>query len=185
MIENNFLDSSIRLFKYYQGLAESAMSQVNEAQLFQTPSPESNSIAIIAKHLAGNMLSRWTDFLESDGEKPWRNRDQEFENDFKKKEELYEYWHNGWNCLYNALEQLKPSDLDRIIYIRNEGHTVMDAITRQLCHYSHHSGQIVFLSKFWADQHWKSLSIPKNNSAAYNAAKFEEPKSVKHFTDKV
>lgn len=185
MNEHTFLESAIRMFKYYRGLAESAINQTDTAHLFRAPAVESNSIAIICKHLAGNMLSRWTDFLESDGEKPWRNRDQEFENNFNSREELYNYWNKGWDCLFKALENLRPSDLQRIVYIRNEGHSVMDAITRQLCHYSYHCGQIVFLSKFYVDANWNSLSIPRNKSAEYNNAKFEEPKTVRHFTDKV
>lgn len=183
-IQNTFLESSDRLFKYYRALAESAIQQVKDEELFLAPAGESNSIAIIAKHMAGNMLSRWTDFLTSDGEKPWRNRDQEFENEFHHKEDMMNYWNKGWECLFSALDQLQAEDLEKIIYIRNEGHTVMDAITRQLCHYSYHVGQIVYLGKYWADENWKSLSIPKNKSGDYNQSKFSEAKTVRHFTDR-
>ncbi len=184
-MNNTYLSSALRQFKYYEKLANDAINQLDQEQLFALPNQESNSIAIIMKHMVGNMLSRWTDFLTSDGEKEWRNRDAEFEMDFDNKDALIVYWQKGWTCLYEAIEPLNESDLDTIIYIRNEGHTVLEAINRQLCHYSYHVGQIVFLAKWFKNQEWKSLSIPKNKSANYNQIKFEEEKSIRHFTDKV
>lgn len=184
-MNNTYLSSALRQFKYYEKLANDAINQLDQQQLFALPNQESNSIAIIMKHMVGNMLSRWTDFLTSDGEKEWRNRDAEFEMDFDNIEALMVYWQKGWTCLYEAIEPHNESDLDTIIYIRNEGHTVLEAINRQLCHYSYHVGQIVFLAKWFKNQEWKSLSIPKSKSANYNQIKFEEEKSIRHFTDKV
>ena len=129
------------------------------------------------------MLSRWTDFLTSDGEKEFRNRDSEFENDIKTREELIDKWDEGWTCLFNAINSLTTDDLDKIIYIRNQGHTVTEAINRQLAHYPYHVGQIVFIGKMLCNDNWNSLSIPKGNSTAYNAEKFSKPKHTLHFTD--
>jgi len=133
--------------------------------------------------MTGNMLSRWTDIFNTDGEKPWRMRDEEFENNLETKEQMLLTWSKGWDCFLEALNTLQASDLERIIYIRNEGHTVMDAINRQLAHYCYHIGQIVFYSKQLKTNTWNSLSIPKNNSNEYNAKKFAQEKSIKHFTD--
>ena len=129
------------------------------------------------------MLSRWTDFLTSDGEKEWRNREEEFINDIKTKSELLAMWEKGWDCLFNALNSISSSDLSKIIYIRNQGHTVMEAINRQLAHYPYHIGQIVFIGKMLMNDKWNSLSIPRGNSQAYNADKFSQPKQKQHFTD--
>jgi len=177
-MDQNYLSSALRQFKYYEKLANDALEQLDEKQLFEAPNEESNSLAIIMKHMVGNMLSRWTDFLTSDGEKTWRNRDVEFENNFETKEELMAYWLTGWTCLYKAIEPLTEADLSKIIYIRNEGHSVMEAINRQLCHYSYHVGQLVFLAKMFKNESWQSLSIPKNKSADYNQKKFEEDKDI-------
>ncbi len=160
------------------------MEQVKDDQLFAQPNEESNSIAIIVKHLAGNMMSRWTDFLTTDGEKPWRNRDDEFVDEFKSREELMAFWEKGWNCLFHALEGLADHQLETIVYIRNEGHTVTEAINRQLCHYAYHVGQIVYVAKLLSNTDWKSLSIPRNKSLDYNSQKFSEEKGRRHFTDK-
>ena len=184
-MNQQYLVSALRQFKYYEQLANKAIAQLEETQLFLTPNDESNSIAIIMKHMAGNMYSRWTDFLSTDGEKSWRQRDSEFIDEFKTKAELMAYWSKGWSCLYNAIEPLTEVDLVKIVYIRNEGHTVMEAINRQLCHYSYHVGQMVYLAKFFKNQSWQSLSIPRNKSAGYNQKKFEEEKSIRHFTDKL
>jgi hypothetical protein len=140
--------------------------------LFWKYNGESNSIAIIVKHLSGNMLSRWTDFLNSDGEKTWRDRDSEFENNIKSRQELLESWNAGWDCLFNALNSIKENDWKKEIYIRNERHTVIDAINRQLAHYPYHIGQIVFIGKMVAGSKWRSLSIPKGDSQIFNAEKF-------------
>lgn len=183
MTGENYLKSIDRQFRYYKSLGEKAISQVEEQKLFWQFNEDSNSIATIVKHLSGNMLSRWTDFFTTDGEKEWRNRDGEFENDLKTKEEVLALWDKGWNCLFAALEGIKPDDLEKIIYIRNEGHTVMEAINRQLAHYPYHVGQIVYVAKMIKSTDWESLSIPRNKSKDYNAGKFAQEKIQKHFTD--
>ncbi|WP_442786960.1 DUF1572 family protein [Flavobacterium suncheonense] len=180
---NTYLQSSKRLFLYYKTLGEKAMEQLEEEQLFFAANEDTNSIAVIVQHLSGNMLSRWTDFLTSDGEKEWRNRDSEFELNLKTREELLKVWEKGWNCLFKALDDLTEAQLSQIVYIRNEGHTVLDAINRQLAHYPYHIGQMVFYAKMLKKTEWTSLSIPKNKSNDYNADKFSKEKSTKHFTD--
>jgi len=178
-----YLESAKKQFLYYKMLGEKAMDQLESQQLFVAVNEDTNSIATIVKHISGNMLSRWTDFLTTDGEKEWRNRDSEFENDLQSKEEVLELWNKGWNCLENALENLKSEQLSDIIYIRNEGHTVIEAINRQLAHYPYHVGQIVFYAKQLKNSEWNSLSIPKNKSGNYNAEKFAKEKEIKNFTD--
>ncbi len=182
-LNNSYLESVKKQFLYYKTLGEKAMEQLEPKQLFVAVNEDSNSIATIVKHISGNMLSRWTDFLTTDGEKEWRNRDGEFENDLNSKEALLETWNKGWNCFFDALNTLKPDQLTTIIYIRNEGHTVVEAINRQLAHYPYHIGQIVFYAKMLKKSEWTSLSIPKNKSKSYNAAKFSKEKSIKNFTD--
>ena len=183
MINNFYLESTKKQFLYYKLLGEKAMEQLQTEQLFVSVTEDTNSIATIIKHISGNMLSRWTDFLTTDGEKEWRNRDDEFENTIKTKEELLKVWSDGWDCFLNALNSLTPDQLTDIIYIRNEGHTVVEAINRQLAHYPYHIGQIVFYAKMLKKEEWTSLSIPKNNSKNYNADKFSKDKSIKNFTD--
>lgn len=183
MLETNYLKSIKQQLEYYKILGEKAIEQLEEEQLFIALNEDSNSIATIIKHISGNMLSRWTDFLNSDGEKEWRNRDAEFENDIKTKSELLAIWNKGWTCLFEAINPLEEKDLSKIIYIRNEGHTVTEAINRQLAHYPYHIGQIVFLAKLLKKTEWNSLSIPKNKSANYNADKFSKEKSIKNFTE--
>lgn len=161
MSNDGYLQSVKKQFSYYKALAEKTFAQLTEEQLFWQYNEESNSIAIIAKHLAGNMLSRWTDIFNTDGEKEWRNRDAEFENDFQSKVELIEFWNKGWNIFQTTLESLKNEDLEKVIYIRNQGHTVLEAINRQLAHYPYHVGQIVFIGKMICNQNWESLSIPE------------------------
>jgi len=178
-----YLDSARRQFLMYKGLGERAIQQVNDQQLFWQPNEESNSIAIIVKHLRGNMISRWTDFLTADGEKPWRERDTEFDNDWKDRETLITKWEEGWQCLFRALDSITDEDLERVIYIRNEGHIILEATNRQIAHYSYHVGQIVYIAKICANDAWESLSIPRNKSAEYNTKKFSEEKEKKHFTD--
>ena len=182
-VSEDFLRSANRQFLYYKTLGEKAIDQLEPEQLFISLNEDTNSIATIVKHLHGNMLSRWTDFLTTDGEKEWRNRDGEFENDIKDKGELLKQWNQGWECLFNTLNSLKPEDLDKIIYIRNEGHTVLETINRQLAHYPYHVGQMVFYAKILKKSEWTSLSIPKNKSKDYNSDKFSKEKSKKHFTD--
>lgn len=180
---NTYLESCKRLFLYYKTLGEKAMEQLEDEQLFFAANEDTNSIAVIVQHLSGNMLSRWTDFLTSDGEKDWRNRDGEFELSIHTKEELLKLWKKGWDCLFTAINALTEEQLTQIVYIRNEGHTVLDAINRQLAHYPYHIGQMVFYAKMLKKTEWSSLSIPKNKSNDYNADKFSKEKSTKHFTD--
>lgn len=180
-MSQNYLDSSRKLFRYYKTMGDKALERLTEKEVHFQHNPESNSCAIIAKHIAGNMLSRWTDFLHSDGEKEWRNRDTEFEDTFNSKAELLEYWEKGWNCLFEAIDPLQPEDLEKIAYIRNEGHTVLEAMNRQLAHYSSHIGQMVFLAKTLKGADWKSLSIPKGKSDEFNSKKFNQEKSRKNF----
>ncbi len=183
MITDNYLESIRKQFEYYKLLGEKAMAQVPDEKLSWQYNEDSNSIATIVKHLWGNMLSRWTGFLTSDGEKDWRNRDAEFENDIHTRDELMQKWNEGWNCLLRALNALAAGDLDKIVYIRNEGHTVMEAVNRQFAHYIYHVGQIVLLSKMCADNGWVALTIPKGNSEAFNKEKFSQPRARGHFTD--
>jgi hypothetical protein len=178
-----YLESTKKQFEYYKMLGDKTISQLPDDKLFWQYNEESNSIAIIVKHLSGNMLSRWTDFLTSDGEKDWRNRDEEFENDIKTKTELIQKWDDGWNCFFNALNSLKEDDLSKTIYIRNQGHTVLEAINRQLAHYPYHIGQMVFIGKMICNEKWVSLSIPKGNSNTYNTEKFSKEKHNEHFTE--
>ncbi len=180
---SNFLESAIKQFEYYKMLGEKTFSQLAEEQLFWQYNEESNSVAIIVNHLSGNMLSRWTDFLETDGEKAWRNRDNEFENEITTKIQMVEKWELGWNCLFYTLRSLSEMDLDKVIYIRNQGHTVTEAINRQLAHYPYHIGQIVFIGKMVNAKNWKSLSIEKKGSKNYNIKKFSKAKNKTHFTD--
>lgn len=181
-MNNNYLESVIKQFDYYKLLGEKTFAQIPDEKLFWQYNQDSNSIATIVKHLWGNMMSRWTDFLITDGEKEWRNRDGEFENDIANKEELLQKWNEGWRIFLDTLNSLTSDDLEKIIYIRNQGHTVLEAINRQLAHYPYHIGQIVFIGKMCAEK-WHSLSIPKGNSNQYNAKKFSEPKHEEHFTN--
>jgi hypothetical protein len=178
-----YIESVRKQFQYYKMLGEKAMAQLEPEQLFYSPDEDTNSIGIIVKHLHGNMMSRWTDFLTSDGEKEWRNRDDEFENQYADKETLLQKWNEGWECLFKALDTVTPDNLDHIIYIRNEGHTVIEAINRQLAHYPYHIGQIIFYAKMLKQTAWDSLSIPRNSSKQYNADKFSQEKSIRNFTD--
>ena len=178
---NDYLESVKKQFEYYKMLGEKTFAQIADEKLFWQYNDESNSIATIVKHMSGNMLSRWTDFLTTDGEKEWRNRDAEFENDLTTRNELLAAWNKGWTCLFNTLNSLTSDDLQKEIYIRNQGHTVTEAINRQLAHYPYHIGQIVFIGKMVAPK-WTSLSIPKGNSSSYNSDKFSLPKRKEHFT---
>ena len=182
-IDNIYLESIKKQMLYYKTIAEKAIEQLSEEQLFVSVNEDTNSIANIVKHMSGNMISRWTDFLTSDGEKPWRERDTEFESFKTSKKDLLEIWDKGWKCFFNAINSLEPEQLSQIIYIRNEGQTALDAINRQLAHYPYHIGQIVFYAKMLKKGDWDSLSIPKNKSNEYNSDKFSKDKSVKHFTD--
>jgi hypothetical protein len=171
-----YLESAIKEFQYYKMLGEKTINQLSDDELLWQYNAESNSIAIIVKHLWGNMLSRWTDFLTSDGEKQTRNRESEFDNDLSGKNELLEKWNEGWSCVMNAVNSLKEEDLSKIIYIRNEAHTVTQAINRQIAHYAYHAGQIVFIGKMIKNDKWVSLSIPRGNSKQFNEEKFSKQK---------
>jgi hypothetical protein len=183
-MEKSFLESSIKLFRYYKKLGDGAMVQLSDEQILVKPNEASNSIALIIHHLSGNMLSRWADFLTSDGEKPWRDREAEFEASYQDQNTALEAWEKGWSCLLVTLESLKPQDLSKIIYIRNEGQSVMEAIQRQLAHYPSHVGQIIYQAKILQGDAFKSLSIPKGESKNYNQNKFEQEKGIRHFTDR-
>jgi|SRR3954470_22938626 len=166
--EKHFLETTIGVFKNYKSLAEKSFAQLqNESDFHFVPDVESNSIAVLIKHMSGNMISRWTDFLTSDGEKPSRNRDDEFVDKSETREELMKKWDNGWNVFFNTLSSLKETDLLKKITIRQEELTVLQALTRQTAHYSYHIGQIVFLAKHLKSANWKSLSIPKSQSASH------------------
>ena len=180
---NNYLDSIRKQFQYYKMLGDKTFAQLSEQDIHWQHNDDSNSIAIVAKHIVGNMLSRWTNFLTEDGEKEWRNRDGEFENDIADKKDLLARWEKGWECLFDAINPLKAEDLDRIVYIRNQGHTVLEAINRQLAHYAYHVGQLVYIGKLIKGQEWTSLSIPKGKSTTYNKEKFDKEKGRRHFTD--
>lgn len=179
----DYLTSVRKQFEYYKQLGEKTFAQLPDDALFWQYNPESNSIATIVKHLWGNMLSRWTDFLTTDGEKEWRQREAEFDNDLLTRQAVLAKWTEGWNCLFSALDSLTEENLQTTVYIRNQGHSVVEAINRQLAHYPYHVGQIVFIGKMALDTKWASLSIPRGNSAGYNAEKFAQPRHDAHFTD--
>jgi hypothetical protein len=171
-LSTSYLQDSIGLFRYYKKLGDRAMAQCPDEALFLTLDAESNSIAIIVKHMAGNMRSRWLDFLTTDGEKPDRNRDTEFETPPATRAQLMEQWERGWKYVFDALEPLTEADLTRTVTIRTEPHSVMQAINRQVAHYAHHVGQILFLAKhltYTKTGKWESLSVPRGKSADMNA----------------
>jgi hypothetical protein len=164
----SYIEDSVDLFHYYKKLAERAMDQVTDEQLYATLDGEMNSIAIVVKHMAGNMRSRWTDFLTTDGEKPDRARDTEFVDPPATREALLQVWEDGWSRVFQALEPLSDSDLGRTATIRGEAHSVMQAINRQTAHYAYHVGQIVLLAKHFAQDRWQSLTVPRNRSTDFN-----------------
>ncbi len=166
----SYLTDSLSLFRYYKKLAEGAIAQVSEEQLQTALDAEGNSIAILVKHMSGNMRSRWTDFLTTDGEKPDRNRDTEFEGAPATRAEMMAMWEKGWTILFSALGPLTDTDMSRAVLIRGERHSVMQAINRQLAHYAYHCGQIVVIARAFSGGGWKSLSVPKGRSAAFNQA---------------
>lgn len=165
-----YLDEAFRSLRGNKRLADDAMAQLNDEQFFAIPSAESNSVAIVVKHMAGNMRSRFTDFLTSDGEKPDRNRDQEFiSHDAETRAELMRAWENNWQLVFGTLNSLSPDDLTRTVTIRAEPHSVLQAISRQVAHYAYHVGQIAFLAKHWKGADWQTLSVPKGQSEQFNA----------------
>ena len=182
-MENDYLTSVKKQFAYYKSLGEKTFEQLTDEQLYWQYNPESNSIATIVKHMAGNMISRWTDIFTTDGEKSTRNREAEFTPSTPTRQTITETWEQGWQCLFDTLDKLTADDLGKIIYIRNQGHTVMEAVNRQLAHYPYHAGQIVFLGKMLCNENWHSLSIPRGQSENYNADKFAKEKRKAHFTD--
>ena len=173
-----YLDEVRRNFRGYKRLAEGALAQLQDPDLFYVPDAESNSIAVIMKHISGNLRSRWTDFLTTDGEKPDRNRDQEFEmKPGVTRDELMRSWEEGWNCVQQTLAALQPAEIGRTVFIRGEPHSVIQATQRSLAHIAYHVGQIVYLGKHLRQAAWNSLSIPKGKSAEYNARKPEDRKA--------
>jgi hypothetical protein len=172
MIEQHYLDDCRVQLTKLKAQADKAIAQIDDEHLFAVLDPEANSIAIIMKHVAGNMRSRWTDFLTSDGEKPDRDRDREFEVDSHvTRAKMVSVWNEGWDCLFRALSSLRPEDLDKTVRIRGEGHSVLEAISRQMTHYAAHVGQIVLLAKHYAGSNWRSLSIPRGKSREFDAAR--------------
>lgn len=181
-MEVQYLNSVKKQFEYYKQVGEKTFNQLDEQELFWQKE-ESNSIAIIVNHLWGNMKSRWTDFLNSDGEKEWRNRDLEFESVIKTKDQLLEKWQEGWTCLFDALDSINEGNFDQKVYIRNQEHTILEAINRQLAHYAYHVGQIVYIGKMIQGNKWTSLTIPKGKSQEFNDLKFSKGKHKGHFSD--
>jgi len=172
-----YIDEAFRSFRGHKRLADGAIAQLNDEQFFAAPDPESNSVALIMKHLAGNMRSRFTDFLTTDGEKPDRNRDREFVmHGDAKREEVLASWEKYWQLVFDTLNSLHPEDLDRTVTIRGEPQSVLQAINRQVAHYAYHVGQIVFLAKHWKGAQWKTLSVPKGQSEQVNAELLEKQK---------
>ena len=169
-IGQHYLADALHTFRDYKKIAESAFAQTSDEDFFRALDPESNSIAVIVKHMAGNMLSRWTDFLTTDGEKPNRNRDMEFEMlPHTTKADMIAFWEKGWQCVFGAIEPLTGEDLIKTVKIRGQDHTVLQAINRQISHYSNHVGQIVYLAKHFKSSDWQTLSVPRNRSAEFNA----------------
>ncbi|HZN06499.1 MAG TPA: DUF1572 family protein [Pyrinomonadaceae bacterium] len=168
-IVQNYFEDAVSALKAYKKMADKAIAQMNDDELFVTLDEESNSVAVIMKHMAGNMFSRWTDFLTSDGEKPNRNRDMEFVIEANTtKQDVLDYWERGWACVFAAIEPLTLEDFEKTVMIRGEKHTIVQAINRQLMHYAYHIGQIVYLAKHFRSTEWSSLSIPRNKSAEFN-----------------
>lgn len=184
-METAYLQSIRKQFEYYKLVGERTFDQLEEKDLFWQYNISSNSISILVNHLWENMKSRWTDFLNSDGEKEWRNRDLEFESVIKSKEELMLKWKEGWSCLFEALDELNEANFNSEIYIRNQAHSVVDAINRQIAHYAYHIGQIVYIGKMIQSDNWKSLTIPKGKSDDFNQEKFSKGKHTGHFSDDV
>ena len=173
-IGKEYLETTIRRMKYYKDLGDKTFEQLSEPDFHYRPNEESNSIAQIVQHMAGNMYSRWTNFLTEDGEKEWRNRDQEFEVYSQSRSEILDTWEKGWKCFLDTLETLKDTDLLKTVTIRNENLTAIDAINRQLAHYPYHIGQIIYIGKMLKNQGWTNLSIPRNQSGQYNTS--DKPK---------
>ena len=170
-----YTDNLRKLFRNYKTLSERAMAQLDDQEMHWRKGEHSNNVATLAKHMAGNMISRFTNFLTEDGEKSWRNRESEFDDDFSSREQLMAYWEKGWQCLFDAIEPLTDEDLERTVKIRNEPHTVLEALNRQLTHYAYHTGQIVYIAKMLKGAEFQSLSIPRGQSDAFNEELFRRP----------
>jgi hypothetical protein len=183
MNAESFLNSVRGIFEYYKSLGQKTMDQVTDDELFQEVVDGINSLAILVHHLSGNMKSRWTDFLTSDGEKSWRLRDAEFEDVLQTRKEVMKAWEEGWRCLFGALDSVNEDNFSQKVYIRNQAHSIPDAIHRQLGHYAYHVGQMVYLGKIFKGDEWESLSIPKGGSKAFNEKKLAQGKHGGHFTD--
>lgn len=179
----NYLVSARQQFHYYRQLGEKTFNQLQDKQFFWRSDADANSIAIIVQHLHGNMRSRWTDFLTSDGEKEWRTRDLEFEDVINDRATLLDRWNTGWQCVFDALDIVNSENFDTTVYIRAQAHTITDAVNRQLCHYAYHVGQIVLLGRMLKGPEWNSLSIPRGNSSTFNQEKFERGKHGGHFSE--
>lgn len=178
-IIQNYHEDAVKAMRAYKKLAEKAIAQLKDEEFFVTLDEEANSVAVVMKHMAGNMISRWTDFLTSDGEKPDRNRDMEFVIEATTtKDDVLAYWERGWKCVFDAIEPLTPQDFEKTVLIRGEVHTIAQALNRQLMHYAYHIGQIVFLAKHFRSAEWTSLSIPRNRSAEFNAYLGAQPGGV-------
>ena len=182
-MKQEYLKSVIKQFEYYKSVGDKTCTQLNDKELFLQFNTESNSIAIIINHLWGNMMSRWTNFLISDGEKEWRNRDEEFKDVIKTREDLTTKWNEGWECLFKALHSINTDNFDTEIYIRNQSHSIIEAINRQLAHYAYHIGQMAYIGKMIKAENWKSLTIPKGQSSNFNKEKFSKGKHKGHFSD--
>lgn len=179
------LQSNIKLFEYYKSQGDRTFQQLEEEDLFWQYNDASNSIAIIVNHLHGNMKSRWTDFLTSDGEKEWRQRDQEFEDRIQSRSELISKWEAGWECLFAALLAIDEDNIHTKVFIRNQVHSIAEAVHRQLAHYASHVGQIVYIGRMIKGNDWQSLSIPKGQSSSFNREKFDRGKHQGHFSDDI
>lgn len=179
------LDGSLRLYKYYKMLTEKTIIQLTDEELHHAPSNGLNSVAVLMKHTSGNMISRWTNFRTEDGEKPWRNRDEEFNDDLESRKEMLEYWEEGWNILFDSLNSVGDDEINDIIYIRNEGHTILEAVERHLAHIAYHTGQIVMLAKWMRGESWETLTIPKGETERFNQQKFNKPKTRGFYKDRL
>ena len=179
----DYLTTAKRDFQYYKTLGEKTFSQLEEKDCFWQFDSESNSIAVIVNHLYGNMKSRWTDFLSSDGEKQWRKRDLEFKNQLKTKAEVMNRWEQGWDCVFKSLDSINEDNFNTKIYIRSQEHSVIQAINRQIAHYAYHVGQMVYIGRLIKGSKWKCLSIPRGKSEDFNQEKFSRGKHHGQFTD--
>lgn len=182
-VEIEFIHSVTKQFEYYKSIGEKSFNQLSENDLFWKFDTQSNSIAIIVNHLSGNMKSRWTNFLTTDGEKDWRNRDREFQTVITNKKDVLDTWADGWNCLFQALNNITKENFETKIYIRNQEHSILEAVHRQLAHYSYHIGQIIYITKMIKGNEWKSLTIPLGESTSFNNKKFSKGKHQGHFSD--